>query len=228
MWKAVFVVLGAIVGFLGSFLAGAAIAFVSDPPGGLDGGVALWIWLVGTLIGVPGFSLLGFRQGCVLDARAGREDSPQTRKADFAVLGAVGGYFIAGVGSRCLAYAFGLKGDAAMAIFLFGILPVCGAAFSLLGFRLGSALDRRARQTDSPQKWQATFTAIGAAVGPVVGFFTVYHLVGPRGGEYGNLVAFLAGLLLGVPIGGSLFCLLGLCLGSALDRRSPRNGVPPN
>jgi hypothetical protein len=96
---------------------------------------------------------------------------------------------------------------------------------ALLGFGLGSSLDGRSGRGDGTQKWKAVFHALGAAIGPVIGFHAVAHLIlwharlSGRGNEWSGLGAIAGGMVAGVPIGGVLFCLMGLYLGAAVDRR---------
>ena len=162
MWKAVFVVAGAAVGYVGPIVVGAALSFAADL-------AASW----------PGRS------------------------------GAVGGH-----------------SELADWIRWIGV-PLGVLVFSLFGFCLGARWDRRAGSDEAPQKWKATMAALGAAIGPVVGFFAVYciSLVSTTGDCWRKFGAFFAGLLHGAPIGGIVFCLLGLCLGEAMDARSRHNNL---
>ena len=223
MWKAVFVVLGAMFG-------GVVVWFGSWP------GLALFGVLEGDAkggryaiaIGVLVFSLLGFWRGSALDARRGCRTPPQKWQAVFAVLGAVVGYIIGWIGFSAVLAAIGLRDNAMYAIaFLVGI-PVAGAAFSLVGLRFGSVLDGRSQHNASPQKWKQVLTTLGTATGPFIGYYCVHSLVYvSMGGDcWRGFFAGMHGLAQGVPTGGILLCLLGLCLGSALDERSRRKDSP--
>jgi hypothetical protein len=235
MWKTAFVVLGAAVGYVGPIVVGAALHYAmelaaswpgrSGPVGG-HSEAADWIRWIGVPLGVLVFSLIGFWRGSRLDRRAGRDEAPQTWKAVLAVLGALVGYVMACFLCWFVQAATRLRVEPDTVIF-FAILSAGGAAISLLGFRLGSMLDERTKRSHSPQKWKATMTALGAAVGPVIGFFAIYclSLVSNRGDCMRGFGAFFTGLCHGAPIGGILFCLLGLCLGSALDERSRRDDL---
>ena len=68
--------------------------------------------------------------------------------------------------------------------------------------------------------WKAVFAAVGAAVGPYIGFFGSRFLavvsVGPHHRWHDTGMDFW----FGVPIGAASLCLLGFWLGSALDKRS--------
>jgi hypothetical protein len=234
MRKALFVVLGAAVGYVVPILAGVAVAYAlellaswpgrSGPVGG-HSGAADWIRWIGVPPGVLVFSLLGFWLGSRWDRRAGRDEAPQTWQAVFAVLGALVGYVMACFLCWLVHAATGIRVEPGT-VFFWSIVSACGAGFSLLGFRLGSMLDERTKRNHSPKNWKATMAALGAALGPVIGFFAVYSIsfMSTTGDCMRGFGAFFAGLLHGAPIGGILFCLLGLCLGSALDERSRCNG----
>ncbi len=74
--------------------------------------------------------------------------------------------------------------------------------------------------------WKAVFAVLGGVVvGPVVGYFTAYclFLVSERGSCMDHFVANAAGWILGVPLGGIVFCFIGFYRGAVLDRRSRRN-----
>jgi hypothetical protein len=146
------------------------------------------------------------------------------RTAVFAVLGAVVGYLIGSLGSMLLVLAMGLQ-ETLPATGIVCLTTLAAAAlFSLLAVRRGSGPDGRAQRTRSPQKWKGAMAALGAAVGPVIGFLATYGLILVSSQEdWRELIAIGAAALYGAPIGCILFCLLGFCLGSALDRRSPRN-----
>jgi len=219
MWKAIFVLLRAVVGWTG-------VWFGSWP------GLALWgvavghakDFRLGVPLGVLVFSLIAFWLGARLDRRAGRDEAPQMWQAVFTVLGAVIGYVIGWIGFLALFSTIGLRGKTTDAIaFLVGI-PVAGAAFCLLGLRFGSVLDGRSQHNASPQRWKLVLSTLGAATGPFVGYYCVHHLVLlSMGGDcWRGFFAGMHGLVQGVPTGGILFCLLGLCLGSILDARSRR------
>ena len=151
-------------------------------------------------------------------------------KALLALLGAMAGYAIGCFGSQAVFAVIGLKrdaADAAMAVMIFFSIPAGGAVFSLLGFWFGCRLDARSPHTDSPRKWKAVFASLGAAVGPLIGFGALYYYVflhGERGDHWRELDALGAGLFCGVPVGGILFCLLGLCFGCVLDGRLRHDG----
>jgi len=147
------------------------------------------------------------------------------RTAVFAVLGAVVGYLIGSLGSMLLVLALGLQETPPATVTIVCLTTLAAAAlFSLLAVRRGSGPDGRAQRTRSPQKWKGAMAALGAAVGPVIGFYATYGLILVSSQEdWRELVAIGAAVLYGAPIGCILFCLLGFCLGSALDRRSPRN-----
>jgi len=115
----------------------------------------------------------------------------------------------------------------AEALVWFFALPVAAAAFSVLGFRLGALLDGPAGREPSPQKWKLLFTALGAAMGPAIGSYAVIAYVNATmPGDCMRGVAALGMVFLqGAPIGCIVFCLLGLCLGSALDERSRRKNL---
>jgi MFS family permease len=151
-------------------------------------------------------------------------------KAVFAAIGAVVGPFIGGFLGRLLV------GTSRHPVFWLGMPPVFwvavplgGALFCLLGFRLGSVLHRRARRDGSSDKWKGFFSAVGAAVGPLIGFYAVGAVAiwsirsAGHADEFTGLTAMASAIVLGVPIGGALFCLLGLWLGSPLDRRARPN-----
>ena len=233
MWKTIFVVVGAVFGYVGPIVVGAALHYAMELAAswpGRSGAVGThseasdWIRWIGVPLGVLVFSLLGFWLGSRWDRRAGRDEAPQKWKSLFAVLGALIGYVMACFLCWFVQAATGIRVEPGTVIF-FPILSAGGAAISLLGFRLGSILDARTKRSHSPEKWKAAMAALGAALGPVVGFFAVYSIsfASTTGDCWRGFGAFLAGLLHGAPIGGILFCLLGLCLGSALDARSRRN-----
>jgi hypothetical protein len=100
------------------------------------------------------------------------------------------------------------------------------AVFAGLGFWWGCVLDRRERGARTPQKWRGTFVTLGAALGSGIGYFVGCYIIPPGRSEVHGPVDVAARLMLGVPVGAILFCLLGLCLGSVLDGRSRRNGPP--
>lgn len=153
-------------------------------------------------------------------------------KAVFASVGAAVGPFVGSLTGRFLmvpptvsrppVYWLGLP-----PVYYFAV-PIGGALFAFLGFWLGSTLDRRSGRRESTQKRKAAFTAFGAAVGPLIGFHAVaqpcvlHTRLSGHGNEWRGLGALVAGALVGVPVGGVLFCLLGLYLGAALDERSGR------
>lgn len=143
----------------------------------------------------------------------------------FALLGAAVGYGIGVFASDLVCAAIGVQ-DNPVEMPGAVIILACGAVFCVLGIRLASVLGGRARRTKSSQKWQATFAALGTALGPVIGYFAVYCLAPSGHSDVHGPVALAGRLFLGAPIGAILFCLLGLYLGSALDLRSLRNGVP--
>ncbi len=152
-------------------------------------------------------------------------------KAVFASVGAAVGPFIGGFVGHFLAPPTGTPSRPpvywlGMPPVWWFVVPIGGALFCLLGFWLGSVLDRRSEHDSSPKKWKALFAALGAAVGPVIGFYAVSVFCvwnirqSGHGNEFTGLAAMGIGIIFGVPIGGALFCLLGLWLGSALDRPS--------
>lgn len=105
---------------------------------------------------------------------------------------------------------------------LYFAVPIGGALFALLGFCFGSGLDGGFEAVGASEKWRAVFAAVGAAIGPMIGLHAVARLSLRLSGHGGwkGLDALLKGIVSGLPIGGILFCLLGLCAGFLLDRRS--------
>ena len=236
MWKTIFVVVGAVFGYVGPIVVGAALHYAMELAAswpGRSGAVGThseasdWIRWIGVPLGVLVFSLFGFCLGVRWDRQTGRDEAPQKWKAVLAVLGALVGYVMACFLCWFVQAATRIRVEPDTVIF-FAILATGGAAISLLGFRLGSMLDERPKRSHSPQKWKATMTALGAALGPVIGFFAVYSIaiMSPPGDCWHKFGAFFAALLQGAPIGGIVFCLLGLCLGSALDERRGLNDSP--
>jgi hypothetical protein len=134
------------------------------------------------------------------------------------VVGALVGYVI---GSTV---AIGLTCEPGSAVFL-GIVSVCGAAFSFLGFRPGSARSGQVDSSDSCQRLNAALPALGAAIGPIIGYFTVYHmaLASDKNNCMAGLVGMAMGWFLGVPIGGVALSLLGVHFGRMLDPRAEDN-----
>jgi hypothetical protein len=234
MWKAAFVVAGAVVGYVGPIAVGAVLHYVMElasswpgrtgPAAGYSG-LANWIRVIGIPLGVLVFSLLGLRLGSRLDKRAGRDEARLQWRAVFCVLGALLGHVIGCFGSYFMLGAVGLKGDAVLWTTILLGIPAGGAVFAPLGIRLGYALDGQSQQSNAPREWKAPFASLGAAVGPVVGFYVVFFFAAKTvgQGEFGGLVAAAYGLLQGVPVGGIVVCLLGFCLGAALDERSRSN-----
>lgn len=216
MWKAVFVVLGALTGWI--------VVWFGSWPGLALFGVQMGHakdFRVCVALGVLVLSLHGFWLGSVLDARAGRATSPLKWKAVFAVFGALFGVVIGGFGSMVVFSALGLKGKAVEALAWLLAMPAAAAASCALGFRLGSLLDGRAGRQQSPHKWKALFAALGAAIGPVAGSYAVIAYVNAamRGDCMRGLAAVGMVFVQGAPIGSILLCLLGFCVGSAMDER---------
>ena len=222
MWKAIFVVLGAVVGWI--------VVWFGSWPGlalfGVSGGHAE-TFRFGLPLGVLMFSLHGFWLGSLLEKRAGRDEALQKWQAVFAVLGAVVGYVIGGFGFMVVFSAIGIRGGVPEMLAFFVGIPVAGAAFSVSGLRFGSVLDGRSQHNASPQKWKLVLTTLGAAIGPFVGHYCAYSLLyeSMGGDRMGRFLAAIHSLLQGAPSGGIVFCLLGLCLGSALDERSRRKNL---
>ena len=150
------------------------------------------------------------------------------KKAIFASLGAAIGPFIGGWLFRILSPAseaqHGLPPMIYVAVMLGGVL------FALVGLWCGY-LGAQPRPDDARTKiGNAIGCAIGAAVGPFIGAAIVFGIslsiekLGGHANEWTGLASMFAGVAVGFPLGGILFCLLGLKLGSVIAKNTATTG----
>jgi hypothetical protein len=146
------------------------------------------------------------------------------KRAILVAIGAAVGPFIGGLSFRFLVMED--ESSRGLPPMLYVAVLVGAAVFTLVGFLLGSLGAQSAQESAATRTKKALLCTLGGAVGPFIGFFAIQqiytcieHVTG-HANEWSGLEATFAGAAAGLPIGGIIFSLIGLAIGSMLTRSS--------